>query len=368
METAGNPETVRVGVLGGTRLPGNVETFLRNVDRLLERYPTDFQFDLIVRRDVIDSIPGYDVVDPGIEKSDRALETIRTLTTSLTQYTRRYPVDVLFQVTKFPVHGFVATVAGHRTDTPVVTRLAGDNFREHQFSERTLDCARTFALNNLIGVVPAWFSDATIVLGPHGKSEIERRAGDGDVRIIPQPVDFNRFFPVNTETQAEIRERLGVSSDRRTLLTVGRITERKGMDDLMTTARTLASRGANVEWLVLGDGPLYDAVQSTPLVNAIGRVPHRQMPDYYRAADLLVHPSRIEGLPNVLLEAAACGTPTVARAVGETGTVASETYTKPTRLPNLVLADYETPDLRDRFAPETLRKEYAEILMKTGTR
>jgi len=368
METAGNPETVRVGVLGGTQLPGNVETFLWNVGRLLERHPTDFQFDLVVRRDTTDGIPGYDVVDPGIEKSDRALGTIRTLTTSLTRYARRYHVDILFQVTKFPVHGFAATVAGHRTDTPVVTRFAGDNFREYQFSERTLDRARTFALNNLIGVVPARFSDATIVLGPHGKSEIERRAGDGDVRIIPQPVDFNRFFPVNTETQAEIRERLGVSSDRRTLLTVGRITERKGMDDLMRTARTLASRGANVEWLVLGDGPLYDAVQSTPLINAIGRVPHGQMPDCYRAADLLVHPSRIEGLPNVLLEAAACGTPTVARAVGETGTVASETYTKPTRLPNLVLADYEAPDLGERFAPETLRREYAEILMETGTR
>lgn len=368
METAGNPKTVRVGVLGGTRLPGNVEMFLRNVGRLLERHPIDFQLDLLVRRDTTDGIPGYDAVDPGIEKSDRALGTIRTLTSSLTRYARRYPVDVLFQVTKFPVHGFAATVAGHRTDIPIVTRFAGDNFREHQFSERALDRARTFALNNLIGAVPARFSDATIVLGPHGKSEIERRAGDGDVRIIPQPVDFDRFFPVGADTRAEIREQLGVSPDRRTLLTVGRLTERKGMDDLMATARTIASRGANVEWLVLGDGPLHDAVRSTPLVSAIGRVPHEQIPEYYRAADLLVHPSRIEGLPNVLLEAAACGTPTVARAVGETATVASETYSEPTRLPNLVLADYETPNLRERFAPETLRGKYAEILVETGTR
>lgn len=366
METTDTPDAVHIAVLGGARLPGNVETFLRNISRLLESHPVEFNFELLVRRNATDGVLGYDIVDPGISSSNRAVGTIRTLTATTTQYARENPVDALFQVTKFPVHGFAATVAGYRTGTPVVTRFAGNNFREHQFAEGTLERIRTFALNNLIGAVPACFVDSTIVLGPQGKSEIERRTCGGDVRVIPQPVDFERFHPVSDSKREVIRERLGISMEHRILLTVGRLSERKGIDKLIETAQALASKGREVEWLVVGDGPLSESIQSTPLVNAIGRVPHEQMPDYYRAADLLVHPSRIEGLPNVLLEAAACGIPTVARAVGEVGIVASETYTSQMKLSDMVLGNYEPTDLGERFAPKTLREAYAEILVETA--
>jgi glycosyltransferase involved in cell wall biosynthesis len=51
-------------------------------------------------------------------------------------------------------------------------------------------------------------------------------------------------------------------------------------------------------------------------VTFAGYVPHADLPDWYRAANLTVLPSRSEGVPNVLLESIACGTPFVASRVG----------------------------------------------------
>ena len=52
---------------------------------------------------------------------------------------------------------------------------------------------------------------------------------------------------------------------------------------------------------------------------------HDELPDWYRAADLTVLPSRSEGLPNVLRESLACGTPFVASDVGGICEIGDET-------------------------------------------
>src|SRR5207247_9071660 len=51
-------------------------------------------------------------------------------------------------------------------------------------------------------------------------------------------------------------------------------------------------------------------------VSCAGPLPHAELPDWYRAANLTVLPSRSEGMPNVLRESLACGTPFVASRVG----------------------------------------------------
>ena len=74
---------------------------------------------------------------------------------------------------------------------------------------------------------------------------------------------------------------------------------------------------------LVGDGPLRrDLVAQAEShglskhVTFVGPKLHNELPDWYRAADLTVLPSRSEGLPNVLRESLACGTPFVASNVG----------------------------------------------------
>jgi len=357
-------DTLRVGVVGGVRLPGNVETFLTNVRELLEDHPTAFDFDLLLSADV-DAPDEYTAVDLGIERDGRAVRHLRTLTAAITRYARTTPVDVLFQVTKFPLHGCATAVAGRRTGTPVLARYAGDNFREHRLSsgfERT----KVFGLNNVIGRVSVHLADRIVVLGPHGRTAIRHRTRRTPVVEVPQPVDRERFAPVSPERERGLTRDLGFPTDRRCFLTVGRLTRRKGVPDVVETAERLHDRGVAFRWYVVGTGPLRDRLAATPGVESVGRVPHDTMPDYYRAADLLVHPSFIEGLPNVLLEAASVGLPSVARAVGDCSLAASATFTDADRLPDLLVADHQPVDLGERFTPERLREQYARALAETA--
>lgn len=360
------PESLHVGVIGGTRLPGNVRTFLSNVRRLLADHPTMFRFDLLLREGAGDAPAGYRMVDPGIERTDRALATIRSMTRAATTYACERRPDLLAQVTKFPAHGTAATVAGRRTRTPVLTRLAGDNFGEHRLSAGATDRIRTFLLNNGFGRVPIYGADLAIVLGPHGREAIHGRRPGARVREIPQPVDRDRFLPAGPDRQAAVRDALDVAPDTRVLLTVGRVSRRKGAATVARTARVLARREERCRWIVVGDGPARKDLADVPLVEPVGRVAHDRMADYYRAADLLVHPSLIEGLPNVLLEAAACGTPSLARDVGDCGVAASRTFeydADPTRIASLARAEYDPASLGPRFDPTRLRAAYADALV-----
>lgn len=359
-----DPDKVKVGVVVGTRLPGNVRTLLTNIQRLLDDHPVEFELELIVKDDV-DTPDSFDHVDPGFDDAGRAVGTIRTLTEGVTSYARHHEIDLLFQVTKFPLHGGATAIAGRRTGTAVLTRFAGDNFREFQFSSG-VNALKAFGLNNVVGRIPAHLSDRIIVLGPHGRSEIERRNYDVLVEEIPQPIDREKFSPVSDERERELAASLGFPTSEKILLTIGRLTKRKGIGALIETAKKLTERGELFRWYALGSGPMYNELDATPGVEPLGRVDFGEIIDYYRAADLVVHPSLIEGLPNVLLEAAACGTPTVARNVGDSETVASATFEEAADLPDLVVRDHDSVTLGDRFSPTTLRKQYADVIIATA--
>lgn len=355
---------VHVGFVGGLDIAGNVRTLLENLRRLLRSRPTEFDCDLLLTDG--ESLPaGYRGIRIDAPTVNTARERITTLTRAIRRYVARESPDVLVQLTKFPTHGTAIVIAGRLTGTPTITRLAGDNFREHKFVSGLGARAKTFALKNVIGLVAIHLPNAVIALGPHGRADLANRLRRRNVREIPQPIDREQFFPVETDEREQIREELGMPAlgDGRILLTVGRVSRRKGAGTIRQVADELPS---DVRWYVVGDGPMCEELSSVDRVRAVGRVPHERIADYYRAADLYVHPSLHDGLPNVLLEATACGTPSIARDVGECSTVATETFDDKSQLLNLANRNYDRVELSNRFNQERLGHRYETLFIEVA--
>lgn len=159
---------------------------------------------------------------------------------------------------------------------------------------------------------------------PVGNSLAERVAelGIHPERIFPliRGTDTSRFRPGSREVA---REKLGLPPDRPIVLWVGRMVPIKGLTYLLAALKHPSLASLQPLVMLAGEGPerpklqrQVDALPGSVRVELLGIIPHKALPDWYRAADLVVLPSLSEGVPNVLVEAAACGTGFVASDVG----------------------------------------------------
>jgi glycosyltransferase involved in cell wall biosynthesis len=122
-------------------------------------------------------------------------------------------------------------------------------------------------------------------------AEAARQLGATEVRVIPSGVD--------------VPDSVGEPADPPEVLYAGRLSEEKGILDL------LAAADGDVKLTVAGDGPLRDRVPQ-----AIGFVPHDELAPLYERAAVVAVPSHREGFGVVCAEAMAHGRPVVAGAVG----------------------------------------------------
>jgi len=139
--------------------------------------------------------------------------------------------------------------------------------------------------------------------------EIRRYYGFEDVIVVRNGVDERRFVPA------------GRKDGEQYVLCVGRLSYRKGLFDVIETAKIVCSRH-DIKFLVVGkgelEGKLKEKIAAGGLegkVVLLGHVDPGQLVRLYQNATIFLMPSHYEGLPTTLLEAAACGLPIVATAV-----------------------------------------------------
>jgi phosphatidylinositol alpha-mannosyltransferase len=157
---------------------------------------------------------------------------------------------------------------------------------------------------------PIWRRvDRRIAVSRAARHSAKGRLGKGDVRIIPNGVEVERF--------AQALPALDVPAGR-TLLFVGRLEPRKGLPYAMRAFAQLADRYPDLQFVVVGDGPERHAVDELPpalraRVHMKGKVSYEALPTYHRAADIFISPATgAESFGIVLVEAMAAGLPIVA--------------------------------------------------------
>jgi glycosyltransferase involved in cell wall biosynthesis len=218
--------------------------------------------------------------------------------------------DIVFAPWAYP-DGWAAVRLAHRAKLPVVLQVHGSDIRllEH-YAGRQSGTAEALQRAEGVVAVSRELADRVVQLG----------ADPRRIQVIIDGVDRQVFSPADREAA---RAKLGLRSGIRHLLFVGNLLPVKGLDVLLQACTRLENRIGPWELHLIGSGAMQgQLVRQAARAGLSDRVrfqgprPHSDLPDWYRAADLFVLPSRSEGIPNVLLEAAACGTPFVATRVG----------------------------------------------------
>lgn len=156
--------------------------------------------------------------------------------------------------------------------------------------------------------------------------ELRRMGASGDrVRVVPCGVDLGVFTPGTARTHQADDER------PLRLLSLGRLVERKDVAGVIEALARIAGQGPPVELLVAGGPPVAELDRDPEVrrlrdlaaragvadrVRFLGAVSHDEVPGLLRDVDVVVCTPWYEPFGIVPLEAAACGLPVIASAVG----------------------------------------------------
>jgi glycosyltransferase involved in cell wall biosynthesis len=296
-----------------------------------------------------------------------SMRDIRGLVTSLPATLRAVwralePLDVVWAIGPHPMSIPVAllglarrkrVVLGVRQDFPryIRYRLGGRRWAPALVAASALDTTFRLLARRL----------RTVAVGP----ELARRYAGG-APVLELTVSLISSEDVASEPAVRpLNGRRPVE-----LLSVGRLDPEKAPDVLLEMLHVLR-RGTGGPWRLslVGDGPLEASLRDSgrelgEAVRFLGHVPNGpELYALYRASDIFVHTARTEGLPQVLVEAQACGVPIVATAVGGVGgalRAETDALLVPPDDPDALAASVkrlaEDQELRERFARHGIQR------------
>lgn len=147
--------------------------------------------------------------------------------------------------------------------------------------------------------------------------------------LIHPGVDIEHFRP--GLPCDDLKNSIGMKPGQKLILSVGRLSRRKGFDMVIRSLPSLIERDVDARYALIGIGEDHQYLETlasdlgvADRVHMLGHVPPDELPRWYNACDVFAMPNReingdTEGFGMVFLEAAACRKPAVAGSAGGTG-------------------------------------------------
>ncbi len=217
-----------------------------------------------------------------------------------------YDIDIVHAHWAIP-SGFLACLVCRKT--PVITTLRGSDV--NLFGKRRLfQQLVRYALRHSTKMVALAndLREVAIALGADG----------GKIEVIPSGIDTSLFKPIDKKATRTI---LGMKNCFQ-IIFAGNLISLKRVDMLIRVCSRLFRYYPHIYLTIVGEGPEHAKLEQLARdgdfenVQFTGRIAYDKIPLYIGASDVLVLPSKSEGLPDCVQEAMACGVPVIATNVG----------------------------------------------------
>ena len=230
----------------------------------------------------------------------------------------RHRIDAVHAGRVLP-EGLVGWLVARLTGRPLVVYSHGEELTTWRQAMKMRAMVWTYRHADLVVANSEFTRDELVKLG----------VAPGKIALLYPGVDVDHFRP--GLPCDDLKASLGLAEGEKLIVSVGRLSRRKGFDQVIRSLPLLLQRGLAVRYAVIGIGEdlaylqaLARELEVSERVHFLGHVAPGDLPRWYNAADVVTMPNReidgdTEGFGMVFMEAAACAKPTVAGLAGGTG-------------------------------------------------
>ncbi|MGA2171257.1 MAG: glycosyltransferase [Terracidiphilus sp.] len=227
----------------------------------------------------------------------------------LLPHVRGFAPDLIFSCFLYP-DGYAALKIGKVLSVPVVAMSIGSDINRIGDPISALHTRTVLREVDFLVTVSDDLRKKAVVMG----------APPEKTRAILSGCDLSVF---HVRDRLEARQKLHIDPATEAVVYIGRMDAKKGLRELVEAAASLRLLRPDLHVYMVGEGPdrplIESAIQANNAASYIHALPECTFDDvavWMAAANLVTLPSYMEGCPNVVLEALACGRPVVATNVG----------------------------------------------------
>lgn len=352
----------RIGLVSSPGISPNENAVLNNLGRMVAE---KFDLHLFCGRNAdCEGMEKYYTIHYG-KTFKKDLADFRYVFNICSRYTKRLNLDLLMNVCSPATIGFAVTFYTKKLGIPSLIRMTGDSFAEAFVHQQCWKKIKSWILHGQMAAYAYRRADYILAIGENLKVDLVRRHFNSDkILVLPQPFNHGLFTPVTATEKVHIKKEIGLNPNRKNILFAGRLSWLKGADRILKIVEAVGRQSSAFQFCLVGKGEYSEAFKrfSSELVFIPGLIPHSRIFRFFQAADLLIFPSRAEGLPNTILEALSCKVPVIAAPVGDISNWVSNLATEPEEYLEYILkGNYVLDDLPDILEFDRLKQAYINL-------